>query len=104
MRTIKELLQILENNFDKHFKTGLCGLIGTLKNYNLISSREAIFLRNYIFNNRPKYAKFRYKLLSLIPYDYGIGNPYYWYKPKRKKPRFNWIQNQIEIEHYKEQQ
>ena len=61
MRTQLELWQVVKDNFDEYFKTGLCLLIGDLKFFDIISLGEKESLKNEI----KKYGNTR---------DFFLGN------------------------------
>ena len=76
MRTQLELWQIVKDNFDKHFKTGLCLLMFQLKYRNIINYEERFLLEK--------------ELLEYGDYDtYFLGNQ------GDPKPRLEFIDKMI---------
>lgn len=87
LRTNKELIQILLNNFDKHFRYGLCYFISRLYDLNYITKKEV----NVLFELIKKYKKYNTFFNRLIYKKERLVDPlnhYYWPKdepaPRRK--------------------
>lgn len=74
-RPIKELLQLMLDNFDK-LDAGLCALIKDLFLEALISKTEANELCAYLFKNKP-------------------NTKMHWFPIGEKQPRIEWLQQQI---------
>ena len=79
MRTKLTLWRILDKYLDEYFKGGMCGYLGRLNDYNIITSKEAISLKKEIESLYPTRES-----------DYYIGTP------GDKKPRKKLIRNRIE--------
>lgn len=75
-----ELWLIVEENFDKFYNTGLCGVVHYIFMEGLISTSEERFLYNCIY----AYSYERW----------GFEKFYFW-KPHQPKPRKLFIQKQI---------
>ena len=76
MRTQLELWQVVKDNFDEYFKTGLCLLMFQLKYRNIINYEERFLLEK--------------ELLEYGDYDtYFLGNQGY------PKPRLEFIEKMI---------
>lgn len=84
MRTDFELWLIVEQNFDKYFKNGICETLLNLIYRNLISVQE----RDYLISKIDEYGKsrFYYSLYKKANYFWEMGE---------KKPRKMFIQKQI---------
>ncbi len=80
-RSIVQLLQVMIAN-QNLFLNGMCNWINTLQKDNIISRDERNMLFKYIQNNKP----FFYRLTR---------NEYYYWKPKKIKPRLRWIRKHI---------
>ena len=76
MRTQLELWQVVKDNFDEHFETGLCFLIRTLKLCSIVSFEEMKSLTDEL----KKYGNTR---------DFFLGNQGY------PKPRLEFIEKMI---------
>jgi hypothetical protein len=85
-RSIKQLLQVMLANQDL-FKTGLCNWAVQLEIWSIISEKEEIFLKQYIWKNRPS------KWLSVDAFK-RRNDTYYW-KYGDIKPRIKWIKKHI---------
>lgn len=81
MRTIKELLQVMQNN-QEHFEAGLCIWIINLRTKGVISFDEKVKIGKYINKNTPKK---KYKTTG------------YWWKDGNIKPRLKWIEKHIKL-------
>lgn len=79
MRTKLTLWKILDKYLDEYFKSGMCGYIERLYDYNIITSKEAISLKEEIH--------------SLYP---NRESGYYVGAPGDKEPRKKLIRNRIE--------
>lgn len=79
MRTKLTLWKILDKYLDEYFKSGMCGYIERLYDYNIITSKEAISLKEEIH--------------SLYP---NRESGYYIGAPGDKEPRKKLIKNRIE--------
>lgn len=81
MRTIKELLEVLRDNENqKYFIGGLCGMTTRMEINNIITTDEDENLNAYIKINAPN------RLSTSYNWDYGE-----W------EPRLKWINEQIEL-------
>ena len=80
-RRIHVLLEIMLDNKDLFYK-GLCGWTYALLFADLISSKEAFLLNDYIDNNRP------FNLRTIF------GKSFYWKKGKLD-PRIKWLEKHI---------
>ena len=76
MRTQLELWQVVKDNFDEYFLSGLCVLIHDLKNFGIISSEEKELLK---------------KELS----EYGDNKTFFIGHKYVKKPRLEFIDKMI---------
>ena len=76
MRTQLELWQVVKDNFNEHFETGLCLLIRTLKSCSIVSFEEMTLLTDDL----KKYGNTR---------DYFLGNQ------GCPKPRLEFIDEMI---------
>ena len=79
MRTKLTLWKILDKYLDEYFKSGMCGYIERLYDYNIITSKEAISLKEEIHSLYPNRES-----------EYYVGPPGY------KEPRKKLIRNRIE--------
>ena len=79
MRTKLTLWRILDKYFDEYFKAGMCGYLGRLYDYNIITSKEATSLKKEIESLYPTRKS-----------DYYIGTP------GDKEPRKKLIRARIE--------
>ena len=76
MRTQLELWQIVKDNFDECFKTGLCLLIFQLRYRNIINYEEKFLLEKELL-------------------EYGNYDTYFIGEPKDPKPRLEFIKKMI---------
>lgn len=83
VRTNLELWLIVEENFDKHFSTGLCRVFFKLMSDDIINSDEHCVLYNLIQD---------YKKSRFYCRKYG---PFYLWEKGHAKPRRMFIQKQI---------
>ncbi len=83
MRNINKLLQLVSDNFDRLFDTGLCGIASDLNWSRVITSDEEVRLKDFIEINRPDWSSF------IRP-----TSAYHW-KPGRVAPRKRWLKRHI---------
>ena len=76
MRTQLELWQVVKDNFDEYFKTGLCILIFQLRNRNIINYEERFLLEKELL-------------------EYGNYDTYFIGEPEDPKPRLEFIDKMI---------
>lgn len=90
-RSIKELLQVMLDNFDLFFDSGLCRLTNKLLNENIITYEEEVVIIEFIRNNRPKRT-----WLSPItnPHLNPSSSGYFWGYGERL-PRVQWLNKHI---------
>lgn len=78
-RTIKELLILLREYIVKQYDfLGMCSEIRDMYHIDLISSVEYDILTNYLKNNKPENI-----------------NDNFWWIPREKQPRLDWINEQL---------
>ena len=83
-RKMSELLQVMIDNFDEYFNTGLCWTYLMLWGSNIITYEEYDLLEQYIQENRP---------------NKNLG----WsWRQGAKAPRLKWLKKQQKIELEKE--
>ena len=87
MRTIKELLILLDKEIDgEHFTGGLCVLMATLHENNIISTKEWRMLFDYINNNNPDVINMENKD------NRSVDESAYWWIFGKKEPRHRYLQ------------
>lgn len=82
MRNTEELLELLLESIENCsplFFTGMCHSIQVLYLSNRISGKENDFLEDYLKDNCPR----------------DIGMEDYWWDSGLKKPRINWVMNEL---------
>lgn len=96
MRTTKELLTIVKDNLylmkDKKLAIGLCSVISTLSDKDIISSDEHVYLVKYLENNKPTNA---IKRSTMSFDDTTYCQQLFWWKPCVIAPRLKWLNKQI---------
>ena len=87
MRTIKELLLLLDDEVDGiHFRYGLCNLVRILVFDNIISLDEMRRILDYIYVNHPITVG-----MEGSDDEWSIKNLYWWPK-EEKEPRHKYLQ------------
>lgn len=76
MRTQLELWHVVKDNFNQHFKTGLCGVIDKIRVINILNIEEYDYLLKEIK-------------------EYGNTKDYFLGEPKDPKPRLEFIDKMI---------
>jgi len=87
-RTILKLLELLRKELESRKPSGLCSLVIILFDNDIISILEKKHLLQYIESNRPYYISSSYR---------------HWFQKSNKKPRLDWLDQQIKIERKKEE-
>lgn len=89
MKTIKELLIMLKNEYQKNIKKdyfikGLCGNIYLLNSKKEINIEEMYILLDYLNDNKPWYTIFT-----------TLYNKGYWWNTDNTKVRIKWLEKHI---------
>lgn len=83
-RPIQELLQLMLDNFDEYFVTGLCGMIMNMyweSNNSAITKEEQEILFDYLTINAHR----------------GLGDGSYWWKAGYAEPRIKYLKKHINL-------
>lgn len=80
MRTDKQLIQLVLDNFNEQFRTGLCGVLLYMYTEDILTLFEWSTLKELFDEHKPTE-------------DYGWG---YWWEPSDHRPRIEFLKNLLE--------